>query len=462
MMRAKADSIAALAITVLFAAMILPSAFAIGGAGPYIYIDTKSPLIQKVVAGESAGFNLSACVTEFSNYEFNITVGLANKSFGTDTKLNPLPDGFKAMYPKEFSLKGDGCYAFPLVIKTPSETQEPFVDVEVLVTNIKSGASIPGIADLRLYISPLNTPLGAASTVFYEGFDSMSSSWVVDSRAGVVRAAGSSPGAQDPKFDYPGIASPNWFMQYPYVSLQLTKNAAGQNVSVSRSFSPLNSSSSSFIAEYAMKSYDGRINFTFSLLDSAKNAGITTKLSEGNITVQNKIVGTYQFGIYNEDLLNTTFWHKFRLEANATSHTFRIYLDNKYADTLPLTTSSLDRVRVEVACPGLCTGYVDDIFLEKITGPPNPTSTTSSASPIVTTTTSTITTTQTSVLTSAIISSSTITRTLTTTLSTAVTRTTTVTSAELPADPSAYAWAISATVAAVVLAAVLLLQRRGK
>lgn len=153
--------------------------------------------------------------------------------------------------------------------------------------------------------------------------------------------------------------------------------------------------------------------------------------------------------------LNRTEPYKFRVEADATDHTFRWYLDGKYMDKLPFEGQP-DKIRIAITSQDQQDiGYIDDIFLQKIIGPP-----TATPIPLITTTTNSTILSSGKVVTSTTTQFSTITSTLTTTRTDSLTNTTTLRLDAQAGDYSTYAWALSATVATAVLVVILLLQKR--
>lgn len=432
-------------------------AFGIGGAPPPSLFILSYPSTQKVNAGSAATYSIWV-MAEWKD-KFNLTVGLPIAegpikgpgqiiSSLPEKIVDPLPEGVEVDYPKQLSFDTPGySESFLISVKVSPSMERSTLTLRMVISGTLkrsdySNQSTYSAADLRLYVEPKNTSLGSASTVFYEGFDRDyqmfesrdsrgSNGWTITSQGGTAiinNLAGATSNFTTP-------------------SLELTKTFIDYGVGVEHTLPRLNTS---FILETAMQAADKRVNFTFSLIDSIQNATINAGLSEGNVTVQGQ-----QFAGYT-----TRQWYKFRLEANATSHTFKWYLDNRYQGALPFTGNP-DRIKVEISGSGVGTGYIDDIFLQKITGPATAataTFITTKTATVETTIIATTTTTQINTVTAVATRLSTITSTSTTTLSITATSTTT----ERVSDPLNYAWAVSATFAAVVLVAVLLLQRRTK
>jgi len=153
-------------------------------------------------------------------------------------------------------------------------------------------------------------------------------------------------------------------------------------------------------------------------------------------------------------------WYAFRFEANASSHMIRLYLNDNYLDTIPYT-SSPDRIRIELAGLGGGLGYLDDVYLRRITADSTVEFTITTLVSVtftdtrIETTTSTMTLTQTSTETTTLSTTYSVTSTATTTL-------TERTAIEQSMNLSIYAWALGATIAAVVFVVVLLLRRTNR
>jgi hypothetical protein len=429
------------------ALMVPEAALGIGGAPPPALFIGSYPTTQKVNAGSVSTYDIWV-MAEWKD-KFNLTVGLpiAGGSINgqgqiisslPDKLVDPLPQEVEVNYPKNISLDYPGYNEyFPISVKVSPNMARSTITLRIVISGTLkrsdySNQSTYATVDLLLYVEPKNTPLGPASTVLYEGFDRDYQMFDTRDTRGSNGWTITSPGGTEIINNLIGATG-----DFTKPSLQLTKTFIDYGVGIEHAFPRLNSS---FILETAMLAADKRINFTFSLVDSIRNVTINAGLSQGYVTVQGK-----QFTD------STTWkWYKFRLEANQTSHTFKWYLDDRYQGTLPFTGNP-DRIRIEISGSGVGTGYVDDIFLEKIIEPPPTTNTSFTSSSASTSTSSEASAVQTTT-----VSTST---TTVITVSTTLTSTTTFTQ-QLEADFSTYAWAISATVATIVLAVVLFFQRR--
>ena len=441
MKRASAGCVVlAILLLLIVAGSSVDSAFGLGEQPPSIYI-VFDPYTQKVNAGDTAVYN-ARVMAGWVNDWFNVTIGSGYAGSAENPSVKPLPEGVEGNYSRRVFI-GETFVTFPISVKVSPSTGSSTIDLVILVSGLsKTGEKyynqmFYGSNTVRLYVEPRETPLGTASTVFYEGFDR-------EYQEFKEKDVGGPNGWTLSKTGTVNIADNLGSGYFRISSLRMSKTSSAEPVWIEHSFPKINGS---FILDFALlpngNGENYQMDFTMNLIDSTHNKSITAGISHGGIWVQQPRPYGVDFSIIH--------WYKFRIEANATDHIFRWYLDNRYMDTLPFTGQP-DKIRIAITSQDQRdVGYVDDIFLQKITEPPTTTSTTTGfASPKTITIEQavTITTTQTSILTSITTLPATSTSTITTRLGEQVT------------DSSTYAWAVSATVATIVLAAILLLQRR--
>ncbi len=421
-------------------------AFALGPPGPPTVDTGADPFTQKVNAGDTAVYTLWISPDWFNDW-FNVSIGSRFNGTEQNSFVEPLPKGVEVNYSRRVFVGANGISYFPVSVKVPPDTGRSTIDLAILTSGRSKipgqyyNQTFSGGTIIRLYVEPKNTSLGAAYTVFYEGFDreftlfkerdtSTPNGWSI-SKTGTI-----------------DITNHTGMILFRTAALQMDKTASSsaEPVWIEHIFPKINSS---FILDFALQTgmtgtgqSTTNNSFTMYLIDSLQNTNITTAgLSNGHIAVQSRDYGAY----------STNHWYRFKLEADAVNHTFRWYLDDKYMDTLPFTGQP-DKIRIAITGNQPSTSYVDDIFLQKIIGYSANTSANSSTSVAGTNTVTT------KILTTTVTDHSLL--TFTTTLSTTVTSTTTTISTERVADSSTIAWAIGATIVAAVLALVAVRRRR--
>jgi hypothetical protein len=420
-------------------------AFALGP--PPLHLgSTVMPVTQEINAGGVMVYYVTMNRFDFFGW-FNVTVGLrATREQFVEQKMlvAPFPEGVEAIYPRQIYLDREHLgSSFPVVIKTPADMPQTEMWISIIISGIdKSRGELQsqtyyGNNDVKLIVAPLETPLGVASPLLFEGFNqNLPPDWTFNQVGGNVRVMGDN--------------FPNHF-----TFLELDDTWPARHVEAERSIPRLNDAS--FIAEFKLRSETPnhfQMMFELTTTTSSSSSSRTTNssavisagFSDGKIQVQNKS--------YSQYIVDS--WYLFRVEVEAKQHIFKWYLDGKYMDALAWSGSPIDGIRLKTTDSEIGTADVAEIFIQKIIVP---------ASSLKTMLTTTVISTQTVTVTS--YNNSTTTRTITTsaatpnlsittstptTISTTVTSTSTAISTERVTEPSIYAWAAGATVLAVVLA----------
>lgn len=401
---------------------------ALGNPSPVIHMDVSS-LTQKIEAGSSTEFTIFKLRAEWEGDEwFNMTVGsriTREQRINQSLYVGPLPEGIEVIFPEKVLITTDMDWltSIPVIIKTSPKLNESTIYLTILLSGTYRGGhyaeeyqnkTFYTTADIKLYITSPNTPLGEASTIFWEGFDRLNKhtkpKWIILEFRGSVSST-----------DYSRVLDYEQFS--PLRLIDFSTSSIGAEKTIPR----LNNS---FILEFYLK-YSS-VGIKFELLDSTLSKGISVELSNNFIQVQNISYSEYK----------SSEWHKFRFEVNAESGRLWWYLDDKYMDTL-LFEGSPNKISI-VTTPDRDTGtaYVDDIHIQKIIEIPD----------------TTITITNTKTITSKTTLTSTSIKSTTTILN--ITETKTETSTETITDPSIYTWAAGATIIAIVFPIILTLKRR--